>query len=79
MAKKSIPAATRADVEAVLGLATTDIITAGHVFFGLGRSAAYEAARRGDLPTIRVGGRILVPVAPLAEKLGLPFNIGRAA
>lgn len=28
----------------------------------LGRSAAYEAARRGELPTRRVGRRLVVPV-----------------
>lgn len=27
----------------------------------LGRSGAYDAVRRGDLPTIRIGRRILVP------------------
>jgi excisionase family DNA binding protein len=28
---------------------------------GLGRNSAYEAAAKGDIPTIRIGGRILVP------------------
>ena len=28
---------------------------------GLSRNAAYEAVRRGDIPAIRIGGRILVP------------------
>jgi hypothetical protein len=28
---------------------------------GLGRSASYEAAKRGDIPTIPFGGRLLVP------------------
>jgi len=28
---------------------------------GISRNAAYEAARRGDIKTIRVGKRILVP------------------
>ena len=37
---------------------------------GLGRGPAYEAARRGDLPTIRIGRRLLVPVAALARMLG---------
>ena len=33
---------------------------------GLGRSGTYEAARRGDIPTLRIGSRILVPkIAPL--------------
>ena len=29
----------------------------------------YEAARRGEIPTIRIGRRILVPVAALERKL----------
>ena len=37
---------------------------------GLGRSAAYDAARRGDLPTLRIGRRLVVPRARLAELLG---------
>ena len=28
---------------------------------GLSRNAAYEAAARGDLPTVRIGSRIFVP------------------
>ena len=32
---------------------------------GIGRTLAYEAARIGDLPTIRIGRRILIPVAEL--------------
>ena len=27
----------------------------------LGRSSTYEAARRGEIPTVRIGRRILVP------------------
>jgi excisionase family DNA binding protein len=38
---------------------------------GIGRGAAYEAARTGTLPTIRVGRRILVPRANLERLLGL--------
>lgn len=30
------------------------------IILGVGRSAAYAAARRGDLPTLRIGGRLLV-------------------
>lgn len=36
---------------------------------GIGRNQAYEAARRGDLPTLRIGKRILVPVAALERLL----------
>jgi excisionase family DNA binding protein len=28
---------------------------------GIGRNAAYEAARRGDFPVIKIGKRIVVP------------------
>ena len=38
---------------------------------GMGRSAAYEAARRGDLPTIRWGRRLLCPTVRVLELLGL--------
>jgi excisionase family DNA binding protein len=35
----------------------------------IGRTAAYEAARRGELPTIRVGRSIRVPRAALDRML----------
>jgi hypothetical protein len=38
---------------------------------GMSRSAIYNAARRGDLPIIRIGGSIRVPTAPLRKLLGL--------
>lgn len=41
-------------------------------FVHLGYTASYEAARRGDLPTIRLGRRLFVPTAKLRELLGLP-------
>ena len=36
---------------------------------GIGRSAAYEAARAGQIPTIRIGRRILVPVVAMERML----------
>lgn len=36
---------------------------------GIGRSAAYEAARRGQLPTRRLGRRLFVPVPAFLEWL----------
>jgi excisionase family DNA binding protein len=36
---------------------------------GVGRNSAYEAAKRGDFPTIRIGKRIKVPKAALARLL----------
>lgn len=48
---------------------TITVPEAGSVI-GVCRNAAYEAARRGDIPTIRIGNRILVPVAKLRQMLG---------
>jgi excisionase family DNA binding protein len=34
---------------------------------GVGRNKAYEAARSGEIPTIRIGRRLLVPLAAKAK------------
>ena len=47
---------------------TLSIPEAGEVL-GIGRSAAYEAARAGQLPAIRIGRRLLVPVVALERLL----------
>jgi excisionase family DNA binding protein len=47
---------------------TYDIVEAGRLL-GIGRNQAYEAAKRGDLPTIRIGRRVLVPKAALDRLL----------
>jgi excisionase family DNA binding protein len=36
---------------------------------GLGRNAAYEAARRGDIPVIRIGKLLRVPTAAFHKML----------
>jgi excisionase family DNA binding protein len=38
---------------------------------GISRTLAYKAAASGEIPTIRVGRRILVPTAALRRMLGL--------
>jgi hypothetical protein len=66
-------------IEEALSRPTISVPDAGSLFFGLARNAAYDAAKRGDIPTVKIGGRIMVPVVPLAEKLGLRATVGRAA
>lgn len=58
-------------LDEALAKATISVPEAGALFFDLSRNGAYEAARRGDIPLIEVGGKKRVPVAPIAEKLGL--------
>jgi excisionase family DNA binding protein len=36
---------------------------------GIGRNLAYECVKRGDIPTIQLGRRILVPLAGLNRLL----------
>lgn len=38
---------------------------------GIGINQAYQAAAKGDIPSIRVGGRVLVPRTALNRLLGL--------
>ena len=38
---------------------------------GIGRSTAYELVHTGDTPSLRLGRRIVVPIAPLASRLGV--------
>ena len=36
---------------------------------GLGRNASYAAAKRGDIPTIKIGKLLRVPIRALEEML----------
>jgi hypothetical protein len=63
-------------LDEALSRPTVSVPEAGAVFFDMGRNASYDAAKSGDIPTIRVGGLIRVPVAPLAERLGLKVMFG---
>jgi excisionase family DNA binding protein len=38
---------------------------------GLSRNGAYEAAKRGDIPTIRIGRRLLVSKVPFHRMIEL--------
>jgi excisionase family DNA binding protein len=38
---------------------------------GLGRNSAYEAAKRGDIPTIRMGRLLRVPKGPFHKLVGV--------
>lgn len=49
--------------------ALTSTVPEAGAKLGLSRNASYLAASRGDLPTIRIGKRILVPARALDELL----------
>lgn len=37
----------------------------------VGRNAMYDAIKRGEIETMRIGKRIVVPTAPLRRRFGL--------
>lgn len=41
---------------------------------GIGRSTAYELVHTGDIPSLRLGRRIVVPVGQIAMCLGVTPN-----
>ena len=55
---------TSLQLEQLAGRATITVEQTARLL-GLGRTAAYDAARRGELPTRKLGRRLLVPVPAL--------------
>ena len=57
---------------------TITVPQAGQII-GISRGCAYEAARRGQIPTIRIGGRLVVPKAKLLRMLGEEADASNSA
>ena len=55
---------------------TISVPQAGRVYLGIGRDASYQAAARGDIPVIRIGRLLRVPVAAMERMLN---RVGEAA
>jgi len=48
---------------------TIPVPEAGKKYFGLSRGASYAAAERGEIPTVRIGRLLKVPVRALEQML----------
>jgi len=48
---------------------TISVPEAGRSYFGMSRNAAYAAAARGEIPTVRIGRLLRVPVRALEQML----------
>jgi hypothetical protein len=57
---------------------TMSVPAAGKEYFNLSRNASYDAARRGQLPTIKIGKLLRVPVRALEKMLDDPCAARRA-
>ena len=48
---------------------TISVPEAGRLYYGIGRDASYEAAKRGDIIVMRIGRLLRVPVSAMERKL----------
>ena len=48
---------------------TISVPEAGKIYFGLSKNGSYVAAQRGDIPTIRIGKLLRVPIAAMERML----------
>ena len=55
--------------EVALTCRTISVPEAGKNYYGLSRGASYQAADRGEIPTVRVGRLRRVPIAAMEKKL----------
>ena len=53
---------------------TTSVPEAGRRYYGLGKNASYEAARRGEIPVVRVGRKIRAVIPQIERQLGGPVE-----
>jgi hypothetical protein len=65
-------------LEEILSEPTTSVPNAGRAL-GMSRNAAYEAAARGDIKTVRFNRMYRVPTAWLRRTLDLPEQVGKEA
>jgi hypothetical protein len=60
----------RDDIREILAQPTCSVDEFRKIF-GLSKNPAYDAVKRGDVRSVRIGGCIRIPTAPLRVQLGL--------
>ena len=59
------------EIDAIRGKATIPLWPDAGRLLGISRNVAYDAARRGAIPTLKLGKNIRVPVPKLLAMLGV--------
>jgi excisionase family DNA binding protein len=62
------------EIDRIMSLPTCTVDDAAEVL-GIGRSQAYQAVNAGTLRSVRIGKRVVVPVAALRELLGRDSDV----
>ena len=57
---------------------TMSVPEAGRISYGISANAAYEAAKRGEIPTIKIGRLLRVPTCAM-ERMLETAGTGKAA
>jgi hypothetical protein len=70
---------TPTEIEHLLRTKLTVSVMVAGAALGLAKNASYEAAGRGEIQTIRLGGKSVCPTAPLRKRLGISDQDSRAA
>jgi hypothetical protein len=63
-------------IEEALRLPPTLTVPQAGKVLGLGHYAAYDAVKRGEIPVLRFGRRLIVPTPALLAMLGLDVTQG---
>jgi hypothetical protein len=61
----------------ILSGETTTVPLAGQIL-GVGITCAYKSAKAGDIPTIKIGRKLVVPVPRLRAMLGMSAQENKA-
>ena len=73
MSSRMVNAMTRAELLQLPPMIPVPL--AGRILGLRSRSAAYRAAARGELPTIRMCGKLFVPTELVLQKIGLRLPV----
>jgi hypothetical protein len=59
------------ELKEMLSKPTASVPDVGRLCYGLSRNGAYDAAGRGEIPTIRIGRLLKVPTLAVRKQLGI--------
>jgi hypothetical protein len=62
--------------DAAQTIETMSVPEAGRLYYGIGQTASYTAAKRGQIPVIRIGKKLRVPRRLMEARMQQPDKIG---